>query len=161
MTSYRNPSNLQYGDSTIPSERGFHQGDPMAGLLFALNLQPVIEIIEEEVPDLEVDAWFLNDGEQVGTLDHLQRVVDILLREGPPLGLILSTSATVTAPACPKTTLWCPSDRVSEPKDPLERRLFRVRKEGIILLGAPLGSSQFVRAEDGEGAGDHQPATIH
>ena len=77
----------------------------MAGLLFALNLQPVIEIIEEEVPDLEVDAWFLNDGEQVGTLDHLQRVVDNLLREGPPLGLILSTSATVTAPACPKTTL--------------------------------------------------------
>ena len=39
-------------------------------------------IIEEEVPDLEVDAWFLDDGEQVGTLDQLQRVVDILLREG-------------------------------------------------------------------------------
>ena len=73
-------------------------------------------IIEEEVPDLEVDAWFLDDGEQVGTLDQLQRVVDILLREGPPRGLILSTSATVAAPARPKTTVWCPSDLVPPPQ---------------------------------------------
>ena len=43
LTSYRAPSNLQYGDSTILSERGFHQGDPLAGLLFSLNLQPVID----------------------------------------------------------------------------------------------------------------------
>ena len=145
LTSYGAPSNLQYGDSTISSERGFHQGDPLAGLLFSANLQPVVETIEEEVPDLEVNAWFLDDGDQVGTPDQLRQVVDILLREGPPRGLILSTSATVEAPARPKTTVWCPTNLVSTPEDPLERGLLRVREPGIILLGAPLGSPEFIR----------------
>ena len=31
------------------------------------------------------------------------------------------------------------------PEDPLERGLLRVREPGIILLGAPLGSPQFIR----------------
>ena len=145
LTSYGAPSHLQYGDSTISSDRGFHQGDPLAGLLFSANLQPVIDTIEEEVPDLEVDAWFLDDGDQVGTLDQLRKVVDILLREGPPRGLVLSTSATVPAPGRPKTTVWCPADLSSMPEDPLQRGLLRVREPGIILLGAPLGTPQFVR----------------
>ena len=147
LTSYGAPSHLQYGDSTISSDRGFHQGDPLAGLLFSANLQPVIDTIEEEVPDLEVDAWFLDDGDQVGTLDQLRKVVDILLREGPPRGLVLSTSATVPAPGRPKTTVWCPADLSSMPEDPLQRGLLRVREPGIILLGAPLGTPQFVREE--------------
>ena len=145
LTSYRAPSHLQYGDSTISSDRGFHQGDPLAGLLFSLNLQPVVETIEEEVPDLEVNAWFLDDGDQVGTPEQLQKVVDIILREGPARGLILSTSTTVPALARPKTTLWSPGDLVSTPEDPLERGLLRVREPGIILLGAPLGSPEYVR----------------
>ena len=49
------------------------------------------------------------------------------------------------APARPKTTVWCPADLVSTPEDPLDRGLLRVREPGIILLGAPLGSPQFVR----------------
>ena len=97
------------------------------------------------MPDLDVNAWFLDDGDQVGTLDQLRAVIDILLREGPPRGLYLSTSITVPAPAKPKTTIWCPTDLVSTPDDPLERGLLRVREPGIILLGAPLGSPEFVR----------------
>ena len=31
------------------------------------------------------------------------------------------------------------------PEDPLDRGLLRVREPGIILLGAPLGSPQFIR----------------
>ena len=51
----------------------------------------------------------------------------------------------MAAPAWPKTTIWCPTDLVSTPEDPLERGLLRVREPGIILLGAPLGSQQIVR----------------
>ena len=109
----------------------------------------MVEIIEEEVPELEVKAWFLDDGDQVGTPDQLRQVLDILLREGPPRGLILSTSATVPAPARPKTSVWClsptVSDLVSMPEDPLDRGLLPVREPGIILLGAPLDFPQFVR----------------
>ena len=43
------------------------------------------------------------------------------------------------------TSVWCPTDLVSMPEDPLDRGLLRVREPGIILLGAPLGSPQFIR----------------
>lgn len=128
-----------------PQRGGVPPGRPSGRLPFSLNLQPVVEIIEEEVPELEVKAWFLDDGDQVGTPDQLRQVLDILLREGPPRGLILSTSATVPAPARPKTSVWCLSDLVSMPEDPLDRGLLRVREPGIILLGAPLDFPQFVR----------------
>ena len=49
------------------------------------------------------------------------------------------------APARPKTSVWCPTDLVSMPEDPLDRGLLRFREPGIILLGAPLGSPQFIR----------------
>ena len=41
-------------------------------------------MIEEEVPDLDVNAWYLDDGDLAGTKEQLQQAVDILLREGPP-----------------------------------------------------------------------------
>ena len=76
-------------------------------------------------------------------------MVDILVSEGPARGLVLSTSATVTAPAHPKTTVWCPQgiledqDRV----DPLSRGVLTVQEEGVILLGAPMGSKEYVARE--------------
>ena len=84
---YGQPTRLLYGNSSISSEQGVHQGDPLAALVFPLALQPIIDIIEERVPGLKVDAWYLDDGTLVGTLDHLQEVVDILLAEGPAEGL--------------------------------------------------------------------------
>ena len=48
---YGTTSHLQFGPHQLSSSSGVHQGDPLAGLLFALTLQPVIEQIEAEVPD--------------------------------------------------------------------------------------------------------------
>ena len=84
LTCYGAESHLIFGDTVIPSSVGFHQGDPLAGLLFCCNLQPVVECIEDEVPDLDLNAWLYDDGTVVGTKEELQQVVDILTREGPP-----------------------------------------------------------------------------
>ena len=62
------------------------------------------------MPDLTLNTWYLDDGTQVGKVEDLQKVMDILVTEGPARGLILSTSATVLPPALPKTTIWSPSD---------------------------------------------------
>jgi hypothetical protein len=43
---------LVFGDTIIVSTVGFHQGDPLASLLFSVNLQPVIEMIKQEIPSL-------------------------------------------------------------------------------------------------------------
>ena len=138
-TCYSTPSILIFGDVIIMSESGFQQGDPIAAILFALVKQPVINIIEEEVPRLKAHAWFYDDGVAAGAREQLAAVVDILRREGPARGLHLSST---------KSTVWCPraAGEAGE-EDPLGRGIPRVKEEGIRLLGAPVGSSRFVGEE--------------
>ena len=136
---------LQFADTTIHSNTGFHQGDPLASLLFSLVLQPVVKIIEAEVPNLRVNAWFLDDGAQVGTREQLQQVVNVLEREGPARGLHLSTTSTIRHPDHPKTTVWCPSSQNSDANDGLLTTVTMLQEPGTVLLGAPLGSPQYVK----------------
>ena len=143
-TCYGQPSHLLFGTILILSERGFHQGDPLASLLFSLVLHPVVQIIQERVPGLAVNAWFLDDGNEVGTLPELQEVVNILLEEGPARGLTLSTAATVRPTDRPKSSVWSPLNPDGE-ADPLNRGVPRIEEQGVILLGAPVGSEEFVR----------------
>ena len=141
-TCYSQDSHLLFGSTTLLSQCGFHQGDPLAALLFSLVLQAIINLIQERVPSLKVNAWFLDDGTLVGTIEELKAVVDLVREEGPQRGLILSTAAT-SAPAPPKSTIWSPG-HVGGAEDPLNRGLERVKEEGVILLGAPMGSPAFV-----------------
>ena len=147
VTCYGAPSFLQFGETRVTSDTGVHQGDTLAGPLFSGGLQPVAEAMEEEVPTLVLNSWFYDDGHQVGTKEELMKVVDIILREGRPCGLILSTAATVSPPSLPKTTVWRPGARTDEEEqDPLQRGVPRVSSEsGITVLGAPVGSEQYVK----------------
>ena len=139
-TAYGTSSNLIFGKALILSMVGFHHGDPLASLIFSLVLHPIILKIEAEVPTLDLNAWFLDDGTLVGTEQELCKVVDILQAEGPSRGLILSTA--VTTPDKPKTTIWSKSN-LSDNPDLHNRGIARVREPGIILLGAPLGQDDF------------------
>ena len=143
LTCYKGKAVLVFGDTIILSERGFHQGDPLASLLFALVLHPVIEMIAQQVPGLKLNSWYLDDGAVAGTKEQLQKVVDIVLEYGPARGLHLSTATTVAPPAKAKSTVWCPNSTVVQP-DPLERGIPRIEEDGIILLGCPVGSHTFV-----------------
>ena len=98
VTCYGASSFLRFGDTDIESKTGLHQGCPIAGLIFCLALKPVVDAIQEEVPTLALNAWYLDDGHQAGTKEEVTAVVDIILREGTPRGLILSTAATVSHP---------------------------------------------------------------
>ena len=62
-------------------------------------------MIEEEVPDLDVNAWYLDDGDLAGTKEQLQQAVDILLREGPPAAL--SSLSEKMSPFHPSQSPWC------------------------------------------------------
>ena len=143
LTCYKGKAVLLFGDTVILSEQGFHQGDPLASLLFALVLHPIIEMIVEQIPGLKLNSWYLDDGSVAGNKERVQKVIDILLEHGPPRGLQLSTALTVTPPSKAKSTVWCPNSTNNHP-DPLERGIPRVEEEGIILLGCPIGSHGFV-----------------
>ena len=45
---------------------GVQQGDPLGPLGFALTLHPIVERIKAEVPDLLLNALYLDDGMLVG-----------------------------------------------------------------------------------------------
>ena len=143
-TSYGAPSILLFGNTIILGRSGFQQGDPLASLLFALTLHPVLLAIKQEVPSLVLNAWYLDDGTLVGDLQELGAAVDILERDCPARGLILSTRNTVTPPSEPKTTLWSPQTFTAD-ADPLGKGIPRVNSPGITLLGAPIGSEAFIK----------------
>ena len=61
LTCYGAKSELIFGDVIISSFISFHQGDPLASLLFSLVLHLVVEMICLEVPGLDLNAWFLDE----------------------------------------------------------------------------------------------------
>ena len=76
LTCYGQQARLLFGNIVILSLAGFHQGDPLASLLFALALHPIVKIISERVPNLRVHTWYLDEGIMVGSTDLLRQVVD-------------------------------------------------------------------------------------
>ena len=108
-------------------------------MLFSLGLKPVTDKIEEEVEDLDLHVWLLDDGHCGGDLDQLQRVAKILEQEGPPHGLYMSTRMTSQDP---KSNVWGPGLEEDE-GDPLGVGVTPEFGEGITVLGAPVGSNRF------------------
>ena len=111
-----------------------------------------MDIIEEQVPTLSLNAWYCDDGNLHGTKDELATAVDIIQQEGRPRGLILSTSATVQPPKQPKSCVWSPMDGVDDlDQDPLLRGVPKVKSsDGITVLGAPVGWREYVREKIAE-----------
>ena len=142
LTCYGSDAELIFGKTIILSTTGFHQGDPLASLLFSLTLQPIVDRIQQQVPTLLANEWYLDDGGVAGKLEELQRVVDIILEHGPSRGLILSTAVNCRRP---KSTIWYPSATAAQftNQDPLERGIPLVNEDGIVLLGSPIGSREF------------------
>ena len=92
---------LHLGDHTILSSSGVQQGDPLGPLGFALTLQPIIEHIRDEVPGLNINAWYLDDGSLCGSAAVLAKALKIVEDEGPSRGLQLNRS---------KSLLYIPAD---------------------------------------------------
>ena len=143
-TCYGQASHLLFGSTSISSECGWQQGDPLASLLFSLVLHPLLASIQERVPGLATHAWYLDDGTFIGKEEELAQVLDILVKEGPARGLVLST--TFTSPDNPKTTVWSKEEDHC-PAALLAQGVVWVEEEGIVLLGAPIGSKDFVERE--------------
>ena len=80
---------LLYNNSSLQSETGVQQGDPLCPLLFSLTLWPVIEKARDAVPNLTQHTWYLDDGFVAGSGDQIRTKLDVLSNEGPKRGLYL------------------------------------------------------------------------
>ncbi len=87
---YSSQPNPLLGSHSLLSCSGVQQGDPLGLLGFALTLQPIIDCIQSEVPDLALNAWYLDDGTLIGSPNDLLSALAIIEREGPGIGLHLN-----------------------------------------------------------------------
>uniref|UniRef100_A0A1X7SS29 Reverse transcriptase domain-containing protein n=1 Tax=Amphimedon queenslandica TaxID=400682 RepID=A0A1X7SS29_AMPQE len=124
--------NLLFGEYTLLSCAGVQQGDPLGPLAFSILLHPIIERVQQEVPGLLLNAWYLDDGILTGPPADLLSALNIIEDMGPPCGLHLNHS---------KSLLFLPSgvdsSQSSLPSD------IPVTSLGFVLLGSPIGPPEF------------------
>jgi hypothetical protein len=126
---YSRSSNLVIGDVIIESCSGVQQGCPLAPLLFSLVLRELTEEIANL--DINVNQWFLDDGHIVGKGSEVLKALEIIEERGIILGLFLNLSKCVV--------LGKHTDNFPE----------EVKRStaGLVVLGAPVGTSEFVENE--------------
>jgi Reverse transcriptase (RNA-dependent DNA polymerase) len=107
------------------------QGCPLAPLLFSLVLRVLLLKIEEIVPDLKLNLWYLDDGHLAGSNSALLKCLEIIKEFGPSLGLYINMRKCVIF-----------GENVGD--FPVE--VIRAG-DGINVLGSPVGSKNFVSTE--------------
>ena len=115
--------------NTILSCQGVQQGCPLAPLLFATVLQKLVNEIKTTAPQLLLNLWYLDDGHPAVDARDVRLVLDILQEKGSELGLHLYLSKCVL---------------FGNGGDYFPKSIHRV-SEGLIVLGAPVGTSLFVQ----------------
>ena len=60
------------------------KGDPLAMLMYAISLQPLISLLHNRSPAKQ--CWFADDATGAGPLEEVEQWWDELTEAGPPLG---------------------------------------------------------------------------
>ena len=123
---------LRIGQSEemILSCSGVQQGCPFATLLFALVLRELTMRLSVETPALKLNKWFADDGHLVGKVADLTKCLEIIVSAEDELGLKLNLKKCVVKGA-----------NVNE----FPAEILRATG-GLNVLGAPIGTDEFVRA---------------
>ena len=74
---YEEKTPLQFAKYIIWSETGVQQGDPLGPLLFCAAIRPILEQIHREC-GLDINAWYMDDGNLLGDPDKLLKAWEIL-----------------------------------------------------------------------------------
>ena len=80
---------LWWDKHVLRSAAGVQQGDPLGPILFSLVLQEVVREIEKQLPDLDLNVWYLDDGTIIGKSAEVAQALQIIEVEGRKLGLEL------------------------------------------------------------------------
>jgi hypothetical protein len=86
---YTQAGRLYYEDHVFSLTSDVDQGDPLAGLLFSLTLHSFLFKVHNIIPNLQLNAWYLDDGKIVGTLNEMSRAIQMFVDDGPEHGLQL------------------------------------------------------------------------
>ena len=127
---YSKHSDLFFNSSTVDSQTGVQQGDPLGPLLFSFDIWPLIGEIESKIPNRLQHCWYLDDGIIAETEIELCKALEILSLSGEIFVLELRKN---------KCELWS-----IESMTKIDSLIKRNCLDGIESLGAAIGSDAFV-----------------
>ena len=131
---YRESSELFLGASTLHSQEGTTQGDPLAMPFYALVTRPLIDMLDSDLPDLR-QIWYADDATAVGKLSDLKSWWDKLTKIGPSFGYFVNPKKTwlVTKDSC----LPAASSMFDESS-------VNITTDGRPILGSPVGKVEYI-----------------
>ena len=125
---YSQPSWLKFGNSLVLSACDVQQGDPLAPLLFAITIHPIIVALKNQFPDLACNIWYLDDSSLVGDV-NLAQVFPHLVSYMAKVGLEISVE---------KCEAWSPNPNLAFSALP---NAITVRSSGLKNLGAAISTN--------------------
>eukprot|EP00116_Pleurobrachia_bachei_P002344 sb/3462606/ len=145
--SYRSPSKLRTGTTTIMSEEGWTQGDVGAMVYYAMGLMPLLRSARAPItdpdpdsPDLPlrmVDVFYADDGNASGRLEDLKVWYSRLVDLGPNYGFTINPE---------KSYLLVKPEFESRAESLFSDTGMIVTTEGARHLGAAIGSEDFTQS---------------
>ena len=133
INTYRGASELFVGGSTLSSEEGTTQGDPLAMPMYAMATIPLINQLGE-IADVK-QAWYADDATAAGSLQSTRRWWNHLVSVGPAFGYYANAS---------KTWLITKEEHLDRAKTIFQGTQVNITTQGRPHLGAALGSKEFV-----------------
>jgi hypothetical protein len=140
---YGSPSKLVFGSSTLDSEAGVQQGDPLGPLLFALALQPILRDLDASRSQggLELVFSYLDDVCLAGSSQAVSDAVTSMRAKANAVGLALSTGTPQFKDKCELILTAGVDSTVDVSLFPND---FKVIRDGNFeLLGGPIGDPAF------------------
>ena len=145
--TYRAPSKLRAGTTTIMSEEGWTQGDVGAMVYYSMGLMPLlwkarapITSSDPDLPDIPlriVDVFYADDGNASGRLEDLKLWYSRLTEFGPSFGFTINPE---------KSFLLVKPEFESRAKSLFSETGMNVTTDGARHLGAAIGSEEFTQS---------------
>ena len=145
--SYRSPSKLRTGTTTIMSEEGWTQGDVGAMVYYAMGLMPLLRSArapitdpDPDTPDIPlhmVDVFYADDGNASGRLEDLKVWYSRLVDLGPNYGFTINPE---------KSYLLVKPEFESRAETLFSDTGMIITIEGARHLGAAIGSEDFTQS---------------
>lgn len=130
INTYRSPTYLFVDGSSLLSQEGTTQGDPLAMAFYALATIPLIRMLPQNVKQ----SWYADDASASGSIQDIHNWWNELTKIGPDFGYYPN--------AC-KTWLITKPQHLQAATTAFGDSQVSVTCEGRPHLGAPLGSAEF------------------
>ena len=135
---YQDVTHLVFHDHVVASAEGVQQGDPLGPLLFSLVVHELVTRIHAECPELDLHAWYLDDGAIAGPTAAVRRALKIIHDYGPDNGLNLNLGKC--------ELISCRGNLAPLDIFPAEIPASKRRSDGCMsLLGAAMGTDTFTQ----------------